>query len=159
MTGEEAAAALRTVDRGVRRGADAVRPRDPSRYLLVTGLLAIALGASFDIPPSLWGIGAILRFPLPMVICAIWTVYSRWEWQARPRWTGYGAGVVTAFFALHVAVFTLASLAGLALRDAGAQVPFATAGLLYAVLMMTIVGVAARRLAGRYADRLAREPR
>ncbi|GAB7048438.1 hypothetical protein [Catenuloplanes indicus] len=159
MTSGEAAEALQVVGRGVRTGAAVVGPRSPTRYVLITGLLAAALGACFDIPASLWGVGAILRFPLPLVVCAVWTVYTRWEWLARPRWAGYGSAVVVALIVLHVAVFAVAGVVGMALRDAGVPVPFAIAGLIYAVLMMTIVGFAARRLAGRYADRLAREPR
>jgi hypothetical protein len=159
MTNGEAAAALAAMQRGVRAGAARVGPRNPVRYVLVTVLLAVTGGACFDIPPSLWGIGAILRFPLPLVICTIWTLYTRWEWSARPRVAGYGGVVVAAFFAMHLGFFAAAGLAGLALRDAGVSMPFAVAGLIYAVLMMVTVGFTGRRLADRYADRLTREPR
>jgi hypothetical protein len=159
MTSKEAAEALRAADQGLRRGAGAIGPRKPIRFVLVTGLLAIALGASFDIPPSLWGMGAILRFPLPAVICVIWVLYARREWLTRPRAAGYGGFVVAAFFTLHLACFTVASFAGLALQEAGFPVPFTVAGLIYALLMIPAVSFAARRLAARYADRMAQELR
>ncbi|MDI6099228.1 hypothetical protein QLQ12_11545 [Actinoplanes sp. NEAU-A12] len=96
---------------------------------------------------------------MPLVICAVWTLYTRWEWLARPRMAGYGGIAVVVFFALHVGVFAIAGFAGMALRDAGIPVPFAIAGLIYAVLMISTVSFAGRRLAARYADRLSREPR
>ncbi|WP_229073090.1 hypothetical protein [Actinoplanes sp. DH11] len=159
MTHAAATEALTAADQGLRRGAGAVRPRNTTRFVLVTGLLSIAVGTTFDIPASLWGVGAILRFPLPLVICAGWALYVRREWPARPRPAGYGRVVVTAFFALHLLCFAAASLAGIALREAGTPLPFTAAGLVYALLMIPAVAFAAHRLAPRYADRMARQPR
>jgi hypothetical protein len=159
MTSKEAAEALREADQRLRLGADAIGPDHRTRYLLVTGVLAVALGACFDIPASLWGVGAILRFPLPFVVILVWTLYTRRTWRARPRVAGYGGRVVGTLIALHIGCQAAAIVAGLALRSAGVPVAFTLAGLIYAVLMLTTVGLAARRLAARYADRMAREPR
>ncbi|MFK3980539.1 hypothetical protein ACI2K4_09190 [Micromonospora sp. NPDC050397] len=149
---DEAASMLRGVRHGLRRGAEAVGPRRPRRYVAVTCLLAALLGASFDIPAGLWGVGAIIRFPLPMLIVLVWTLYTRAEWRARPSPRAFGRYGVVLAVAAHLVGFSAATLLGLALRDAGTPLPFTLAGLAYGVLFVVVILLGARRLATRYAE-------
>jgi DNA-binding transcriptional ArsR family regulator len=55
MTSREVAEALSSARRGAQAGSRSIGPRSPVRYELVTVLLAMAGGASFDIPASLDG--------------------------------------------------------------------------------------------------------
>ncbi len=151
------AAAVQAVDHGLRQGVDAIGPRRRTRYLTVTALLAVAVGACFDIPASLWGIGAILRFPLPLVIAAIWSLYTRSAWKARPRWSGAGGRFMLTAMAVHVGCFGAATVVGTSLQHAGIPLPFTLAGVTYVALWALIITAFGRRVASWYAEQTRQE--
>ena len=157
MRSAEVAAAVQAVEHGLRRGVGAIGPRHRTRYLTVTALLAVAVGACFDIPASLWSIGAILRFPLPMVIVAIWTLYTRSAWRARPRWSGFGRQFLLTVIAVHVGCFGAATVVGTSLQHAGIPLPFTLAGVTYVALWALIITAAGRRAVSWYTEQTRKE--
>jgi hypothetical protein len=149
-------ASVEVAETGLRRGAGAVGPRHPRRYLAVTWVAATAVGAAFDIPAGLWGAGAIIRFPLPLVIVLAWCLYTRATWRARPRPRGYGRYALPVALAVHAAGFGAATLLGTWLRDAGAPAPFTIAGAAYGTALVIGMLIAGDRLRSRYGTRVAR---
>jgi hypothetical protein len=147
----EAARALAAASSAVERGARSVRPAHPWRYVLVTCVAALAVGASFDIPASLWGVGAVVRFPIPMVVVLIWTVYTRRVWRARPIERGWTRRFLAGVIAVHLVFFAGAALAGLALRDSGVPLPFTVASLCYVMGFVGLAVLLAPRLSAGYA--------
>lgn len=148
--------ALTAAEDHLRQGARTVGPRHPARYAVVTCAAATAVGATFDIPATWHDIGAILRFPLPLIIIAGWTLYTRNSWRARPRPRGYGRHTMAVVLGVHVIVFLAATALGRTLNQAHIPAPFTLAGLAYGVAVTALVLAAAGWAKNRYVDRISR---